>query len=224
MFVFIQPERKTPFEYYGRALPLRIQINWEPDIPSRIAFDLVEYNAQKSKTTGMFLNNHSNLILHDSEAPHNTVKDAFVTVRAAQTLYRQRALQLWGNMCAVTSVDNPGWLIASHIKPWRESSDVERVDPANSLMLTPNYDKLFDRGVISFSPDNGKIILPNTQTRELWNNLNRMHIDEDVKLRYLPDGIRTYLEYHNNYVFNFTPKDNRTNDEFVEDLLAKAMA
>ena len=53
---------------------------------------------------------------------------------------------------------------SSHIKPWRESSSQVRIDPNNSLLLSPNYDKLFDRVVISFNPDNGKIILPEVLT------------------------------------------------------------
>ena len=48
-FVFIQPARKTPFIYYGRAYPLRMQIHWEYDVPSHIAFDLFEYAAMLEK-------------------------------------------------------------------------------------------------------------------------------------------------------------------------------
>ena len=44
-------------------------------------------------------------------------------------------------------------LRASHIKPWRVSSNAERLDRFNGLLLTANIDILFDRGLISFNDD-----------------------------------------------------------------------
>lgn len=230
-FVFIQPARKTPFVYYGRAYPLRMQIHWEYDVPSHIAFDLFEYAAMLEKEKQSLIDGFTTFDgyektpdqkIYASDKPIKTEKELFQKVRIAQTAFRKKALDLWDNRCAVTAVDNTSWLIASHIKPWHESSDFEKIDPFNSLILTPNYDKLFDRGVISFSPKDGKIILPETQSREMWNNLHRMHIDESKKLSRLPEKTVTYLEYHNNYVYNFEPKTNMSNEEFVESLVAKA--
>lgn len=227
-FVFIQKARKNPLVYYGRAYPLRMQIHWELDVPSHIAFDLYEYaklldakpETEFSWSVEAAERPHSGIYVPDSVERTEIVR--LQKIRTAQTQYRRQSLELWNNRCAVTSVDNTGWLIASHIKPWHESTDIEKVDPYNSLILTPNYDKLFDRGVISFSPKTGKIILPETQSRDMWNNLNRMHIDEDVSLNALPENTIKYLEYHNNYVFNFEPKDDLSNSDFVESLIAKA--
>lgn len=228
-FIFIQPARKTPFIYYGRAYPLRMQIHWEYDVPSRIAFDLFEYETsininedQIGITTtidGFVQKPQRSAVIG---TPPQTEIEILQKVRTAQTAYRTKVLALWNNKCAVTSVDNPSWLIASHIKPWHESSDLEKIDPYNSLLLNPNYDKLFDRGVISFSPTTGHIILPEVQSKEMWNNLNKMHIDDSVSLSFVPENTAKYLEYHNNYVYNFEPKSGANNEDFVESLIAKA--
>ena len=55
--------------------------------------------------------------------------------------------------CRVTGVSNPRYLRASHIKPWRKSSDIEKIDGNNGLMLAPHVDFLFDKGLISFEDD-----------------------------------------------------------------------
>ena len=60
--------------------------------------------------------------------------------------------------CRITGVENPVHLIASHCKPWRDSTNEERLDGENGLLLTPSIDHLFDRGFIGFE-DNGKLII-----------------------------------------------------------------
>ena len=229
-FVFIQTARKTPLKYYGRAYPLRMQIHWEYDVPSHIAFDLFEYDAAMQAEDRKLFDGMTTLDGIDkntwgiavSSKPIQIEKESLQKVRTAQTSYRKKVLDLWGNRCAVTAVDNTSWLIASHIKPWHESSASEKIDPYNSLLLTPNYDKLFDRGVISFSPKTGHIILPETQSKDMWNNLYRMHIDDSVSLSHVPDETSKYLEYHNNYVYNFEPKTDVSNEDFIASLVAKA--
>lgn len=60
--------------------------------------------------------------------------------------------------CRITGVSNPRYLRASHIKPWRKSSDIEKIDGNNGLMLAPHVDFLFDRGFISFEDDGTLIV------------------------------------------------------------------
>ena len=58
--------------------------------------------------------------------------------------------------CRITGVTREEHLRASHCKPWRDSSNEERLDGENGLLLTPNADHLFDRGFIGFE-DNGDV-------------------------------------------------------------------
>lgn len=221
-FIFLQKRRKQPYVYYGRAVPIRKQINWEPGKPSRIVFELYEYAALLEKE---ILEMKSEDVVQPTPPygiyaqPERTEREQLATIRTAQTTYRKNALAFWNEQCAVTGVDNKGWLIASHIKPWKESTDQERIDPRNSLLLTPNFDKLFDRGVISFSPSTGKIILPEHQTRTMWNNLNKMHIDDSLSLRDVPDGVGEFLDYHTKYVYGFEPNDAVATEDLFQDII-----
>ena len=218
-FIFIRDKSPKPFKYYGRASMNRILPKGR-GTPSEVIFNLEEY----ADVTGMGDTVPSVEQHHGVRTVVRTEIQKLTTVRTEQGNYRKAALELWDNKCAVTGVDEPGWLIASHIKPWRESNDEERVNPHNSLILTPNYDKLFDRGVISFSPSNGKIILPQIHTHEMWKNLERMHIDDEVHLSHVPDGTDLFLEYHNKRVFGYQVNDGISNDQFLAELVAKAMA
>lgn len=106
------------------------------------------------------------LILNDykgiyDKIPNETERKGLVTSRVGQGAYRKRIIHRWEYKCAVTSFDKLNILVASHIVPWSESNDSERLDVHNGLLLSPNYDALFDRHLISFE-NNGKIILSDT--------------------------------------------------------------
>lgn len=224
-FIFIRDKSPKPFVYYGRAAMNRILMQGR-GTPSEVIFNLFEYSKmieaeedEKSYSENAIVNK-----IIEKRAVDKTETQRLTLVRTEQGNYRKAALALWDNKCAVTGVDEPGWLIASHIKPWRESTNEERINPLNSLILTPNYDKLFDRGIISFSPDNGKIILPRIHTHEMWRNLERMHIDDEVHLSHIPDGTDKFLDYHNKRVFGYQVNDGIGDDQFLAELVAKAMA
>lgn len=89
-----------------------------------------------------------------------TVKQQLVTARKGQGIFRERVLALEPR-CRVTGVTNPWLLIASHIKPWRScDTAAERLDGANGLMLTPDVDRLFDRGMVGFGDDGRVLVSP----------------------------------------------------------------
>ncbi|MBK6738027.1 MAG: HNH endonuclease [Haliea sp.] len=64
-------------------------------------------------------------------------------------------ISYWGR-CAVSGYPNSRFLVASHIKPWSKSSNVERLNSFNGLLLLPNLDKVFDLGYITFE-ESGEI-------------------------------------------------------------------
>ena len=223
-FIFIRDKSPKPFVYYGRADMNRILVKGR-GTPSEVIFNLPEYSLKLGEEIDEPQADYTAVADPKMKNPvEKTEIQRLTRVRTEQGNYRKAALALWDNKCAVTGVNNPGWLIASHIKPWRESSNEERVDPLNSLILTPNYDKLFDRGIISFSPDNGKIILPKIHTHEMWRNLERMHIDDEVHLSHIPDGTEKFLDYHNKRVFGYQVNDGIDDNQFLSELIARAMA
>lgn len=90
--------------------------------------------------------------------PIVTEPSGLVTSRVGQGAYRKRIIHRWEYKCAVTNFNKLDILIASHIVPWSKASDHERLDVNNGLLLSPTYDALFDKHLITFD-NNGKIQL-----------------------------------------------------------------
>jgi hypothetical protein len=86
-----------------------------------------------------------------------TEKSNFIKARVGQGGFRQKLVLYWKG-CSVTGFKETSLLVASHIKPWSVSNNKERLDPFNGLLLTPNLDKVFDLGLISFD-QTGKIMI-----------------------------------------------------------------
>lgn len=87
-------------------------------------------------------------------------------------------------------------LRASHIKPWKYCNDAERLDLYNGLLLTPNYDALFEKGFISFD-DDGKIIL----SSKLDHNERILYGITSTLLISIEHGHKQYLEFHRTHIF-----------------------
>jgi putative restriction endonuclease len=84
-------------------------------------------------------------------------------------------------------------LIASHIKPWVASNDIEKIDPLNGFMLTPTFDRLFDRGFLSFTNDKKTILSPFLSNM----TYSKLGISDNRIIPRLPiEGRETYMEYH----------------------------
>jgi putative restriction endonuclease len=119
-------------------------------------------------------------------------KDNLIRARKGQGKYREKLLEQCP-FCPITLISDDRLLIASHIKPWVKSNDVEKIDPKNGFMLTPTYDFLFDRGYISFTNDKKIIISP-------WLSkmtCSKLSISNDKTYSLLPtEGREKYLEYH----------------------------
>lgn len=118
--------------------------------------------------------------------------------RIGQGLYRERLLEECP-FCPITMINDERLLIASHIKPWAVSSDTERLDPKNGFMLSPLYDKLFDRGFITFSDDRC-VHISNWLSPQ---NIRRIGITEGKFIQLLPldDKRKEYLAFHRASVF-----------------------
>jgi len=121
-----------------------------------------------------------------------TQKEQLVRARIGQGAYRQKLLEE-SSECVITKVNDERILMASHIKPWSVSTDEEKIDHNNGLVLTPTYDKLFDQGFISFE-DNGTIII-SPYISPL--NIKKLNLAHGRKFVIPPSEKRKqYLGYH----------------------------
>ncbi len=87
-------------------------------------------------------------------------RERYVKTRVNQNFFRQMILANYHSKCAVTGIDHPQLLIASHILPWAQNVE-ERLNPANGICLSALYDKAFDQHLISFDEDYRMILSKN---------------------------------------------------------------
>lgn len=132
--------------------------------------------------------------LEKEDKKANKIRDA----RNGQGVYREKLLEECP-FCPITMINDERLLIASHIKPWAVSNDKEKIDPKNGFMLSPLYDKLFDRGFITFTDD--RHVLISNWLSPL--NKQRIGIKEDDYIQLLPldDERKAYLKFHRQSVF-----------------------
>ena len=128
--------------------------------------------------------------------PNKTERTGLVTTRVGQGAYRKSLLHRWEYKCAATGFNEIKVLIASHIKPWRDAKDVERLDVDNGILLSPDYDALFDKHLISFE-NSGKIIL----SSQIENSdFFKLGISGKERIKELSDGNNLYLDEHRSKV------------------------
>lgn len=108
-----------------------------------------------------------------------TEREALIKARVGQGPFRDALIDRWRS-CSVTECALTEILIASHIKPWSKcDTPAERLGPANGLLLIPNLDKLFDRGLISFD-DNLRIIFSPLLKEGVATQLN---VNKNMRIR-----------------------------------------
>jgi len=135
-------------------------------------------------------------IVNDSTV-RETDRVAIIRARNGQGLFKDRVSRI-ESRCRITGVENPVHLIASHCKPWRDSTNEERLDGENGLLLTPSIDHLFDRGFIGFENDGDLIISPVAHRP----SLQRMgiNITRVVNVCGFTSGQKQFLDFHRNSV------------------------
>ena len=140
-------------------------------------------------------------ILNEIEALQSlpeTERQSLVLSRVGHGVFRAELVSHWKG-CAVTGADYIPLLKASHIKPWRSSSNRERLDVFNGLLLSPNLDTAFDTGYITFDHQ-GKIVLSRAITGAA---AFQLHITAKLRInqKLLTEQHRQYLEYHRAEVY-----------------------
>lgn len=128
----------------------------------------------------------------------DTLEENRQQARVGQGLYREKLLKECP-YCPITMLNDERLLIASHIKPWALSNDEEKIDPKNGYILSPLYDKLFDKGFITFTKDKRMLVSD-------WlspSNKTRLNLKNNIYIPLLPmDKKRIkYLQFHIDNIF-----------------------
>ena len=118
--------------------------------------------------------------------------------REGQGKYREQLLEQC-HFCPFTLITEERILIASHIKPWAASNDDEKIDPYNGYILSPMFDKLFDKGFITFTEDR-RLILSEYFSANTWKQIGVKNGEYYEYLK-MDDKRIKYLNFHHESVF-----------------------
>ena len=125
-----------------------------------------------------------------------TTRDALILARIGQGAFRTRVFDAWGGKCAATGSCVSEIIRASHIKPWRDSDNRERLNPDNGLPLVATLDALFDAGLITFD-DAGTVLFS-----EAFAVTQRDQLGVPTALSAPPSrGQSAFLRYHHQNCF-----------------------
>lgn len=124
--------------------------------------------------------------------PNVIERSGLVLSRVGQGAYRKSIINRWENKCAVTGFRDSRVLIASHIHPWKDATSEERLDVNNGILLSPTYDALFDRHLITFESSGG-IVLSKSIDYDEYRKLGVSGRERIIRLN--SDNIY-YLEKH----------------------------
>ncbi len=172
-----------------------------------------------------FINNKEELIFESekilAEKEHETIEQKFsdilvgtenlkgetkireVKTRVNQNFFRKIVMVNYSSKCAITGIDIPDLLVASHIIPWSKNEE-ERLNPENGICFSSLYDKAFDKGYISINTKFEILISPILKKKQKENYYEKYfaHLTNSplyLPKKYLPK--KEFLEFHFDTIF-----------------------
>jgi len=132
--------------------------------------------------------------------------------RVGQHVFAAQVLANCGGQCVFCGL-RPGafgarrMLMAGHIKPWKDSTSTERIDPRNGLAACPAHDVAFDTGMLTVN-EGLRIQLARPLAQAVQNDpLTRQYYGQPPlrEVLLLPEGAQVpavkYLDWHREKVF-----------------------
>lgn len=179
--------------YYPNA---KTSKDWKAGIRGVLYRDIGKSFKKLAESTYALIDYNEINLLPEEYQNKVTEKDIMTKVRVLQSKYRKNLLKKL-KYCPITQISDKRLLVASHIKPWCISSSYEKLDPFNGFILSPLYDKLFDRGLITFTKKK-ELIISSSLSKDTVNKLN---IKEGIYPELPVLGREEYLKFHNDKRF-----------------------
>lgn len=181
----------------------QVQPIWEEFVQNKetLIFESEKILAEKENQT---IETKFSDLLADSADLKGDTKVREIKTRINQNVFRQIVLANYSGKCAITGIDIPDLLFASHIVPWAEN-ETERLNPENGICLSSLYDKAFDKGLIGVNVKYEIIFSDDLKKKHQHQYfMNYFSSIEKKKLnlpeRYLPK--KEFLQYHLDTIFN----------------------
>lgn len=184
------------FELTGVAFEIRRErgIAEANHIIASVETDLYEVLARAFSLSAALPNNPLQTYKNATAAlPQTTEAERLVVQRIGQDLFRKALERYWQDACAITGIRDRELLRASHIKPWADSPDDERLDVYNGILLAAHLDAAFDKHLMTISPTGGLIFSSRRLSSPAMELLRRGNAGEAVRLA--PQH-QIYLTHH----------------------------
>ncbi|EOO05698.1 hypothetical protein IAW_05007 [Bacillus cereus str. Schrouff] len=169
---------------------LTLKVRWKRLNNSQLKILLKKVNPLHSEDFLIFQRKMESPIVLDK-----TEKESVVKARIGQSIFK-KALLAVEKKCKLCGVSDERFLVASHIKPWSQSNDKERLDVNNGLLFCPNHDSLFDKGYISF--DKGGSILISDSINEVTKVF--LNTNETMRIE-LNEQQQKYMNWHRENIY-----------------------
>lgn len=135
-------------------------------------------------------------LIESPEAGPVTDKEALILARRGQGRFRQQLVAWWGG-CGATGCRDLRLLRASHLKPWKDSTNAERLDRFNGVLLSAHLDAALDCGLISFEND-GRVIF---SAKLAPADRSALGLKKGMRLRRVDSAHVRYFKYHRKHRF-----------------------
>jgi putative restriction endonuclease len=196
------PSKYSPLQANGNGL----QSVYLAEISQEMANALAELIGFELKAEQEFASSELNQDEIEADALESVIKERtdigptkilqLVEARRGQGIFKSN-LRLVETKCRVTGISDINHLRASHIKPWKDSDDQEKISGSNGLLLAPHVDHLFDRGYISFT-NNGQMLVSKYLDLNILNSWSILTTQEVGKFS---EKQKVFLEHHRSNVF-----------------------
>ncbi len=142
-------------------------------------------------------------ILTGTENLKGETKIREVRTRVNQNFFRKIVMVNYSSKCAITGIDIPDLLFASHIIPWSKNEN-ERLNPENGICFSALYDRAFDKGYICVNDKFEVLISPLIKKKKKENYYEKYfaHLTNSplhIPKKYLPK--KEFLEFHFDTIF-----------------------
>ena len=132
-------------------------------------------------------------------------RETVIKQRVNQSVFRSMILYNYEERCALTGITIPDLLVASHIIPWAESTPMQKLNPENGICLSALYDKAFDCGLITISPDDYTVCLSSAlleyETQEYFDKHFGSIAGQKLIMPIEHRPNRDYLAYHRDRIY-----------------------
>lgn len=120
---------------------------------------------------------------------NETEKEIIIKNRIGQNIFRANLIN-FHKKCMLCGIQNPELLRASHIKPWCESTNSERLDFNNGLLLCANHDLLFDKLLITFNKL-GEIVI----SKKINSFIYQLNLNNEIKIK-MDFNKEAFMKWH----------------------------